>query len=487
MASHIVNNSFFTNTTIMWALNLALGLYIVFYGRNKPRSTIIWILVLSVLPIIGFLFYLMFGQNKRRTKKFYLKQEDDTVLEKLALKQFNAIDDYDFLTKNKDADDYEPLVKMNLKSDEAFLTEDNEIDLFFDGKDKFDSLLKDLTNAKVCIDMEYYIFRHDEIGKKIIAILEQKAKEGVKVRFLYDVFGGRFLKKKYFKQLRENGGEIGEFLSSVFKVINPRINYRNHRKIVVIDNKIGYIGGFNVGDEYLGKNRHFGKWRDTHARVVGSAVLGLKLRFIKDWFYTVGTKPDLSKELDFDLNFSGDIAAQVLTSGPDSEFKNIRNSMIHMISLAKREVYIQTPYLVPDDSMLDTIKMAIIRGVEVNIMLPKKPDHVVVHWVSMSFARELCRLGANIYLYKEGFLHSKVVIIDDFVCTLGSVNIDERSFALNFEANLVIYDEGIVRTLKEAFSRDVEVSMLLSKHYFENRSVWVRARETIMRLFSPLM
>lgn len=482
----VFNLGFFWSNTIVWLLRIVSTLYVIYYGRKNPRSTIIWIIVVNLIPVVGFVLFLMFGQNTKKTKMFSLKKENDDIIEQITYNQYRQISDEEYVYTDKEISDFNQLIKLNLVSDNAYFTEDNDIKLFYWGREKFGNLIKDIRSAKKSIDIQYYIFRTDDTGKRVLQELHKKAKQGVKVRFLYDDLGSRFANKKYFRALEAVGAEVIPFFPGILGLVNFRLNYRNHRKLVIIDDLIGYTGGFNVGDEYLGRKRKFGPWRDTHLRIQGGAILGLKIRFLKDWYYASGQEPNLEDDLNPLFISEGKASTQVISSGPDTANQNIKNALLQIINTANETLYIQSPYLVPDFAIYEAIKLAVLRGVDVNIMIPNNPDHISVHWCSMSFARDLAKYGVKIYAFDEGFMHAKVVFADDIISTIGTTNIDERSFLLNFETNVVIYDRDINRQLREQFDKDIQSSILLTPEYFDHRPWYVKAREPIARIFSPL-
>lgn len=474
------------DSSILWIINILLTLYVIYNGRKNPRSTIIWIMVVNVFPFIGFIFFFILGKDTKKKKMFSLKKENDDILEDLTEIQYKNLSMQDYSYRDPEIKKYGSLIKMNLMTDNSYFTEDNNVKFFYWGRDKFEALLRDIKQAKKSIDMQYYIFKTDELGKQVIEALEEKAREGVEVRLIIDGFGGRLAKRKYFRSLQYNGGKVLAFFPLTLGLLNPRINYRNHRKIVIIDDKIAYIGGFNVGDEYVGRYKRFGPWRDTHVRISGGAILGLKIRFLKDWYYTAGEEPKLEEDLNIGIIAGGESSVQVVSSGPDTDAQNIKNAMLHIINSASKELYIQTPYLVPDQAMMDCFKMALLRGVDVNIMIPAIADHMVVHWCTMSFAGELAKLGAKIYCYEGGFIHAKVMFADDLVSTTGTTNLDERSFSLNFETNLVMYDRNINDELRRQFYVDVIDSKFMSVESFNNRPLYMKIREPIARIFAPI-
>lgn len=318
--------------------------------------------------------------------------------------------------------------------------------------------------------------------------LEKKAEEGIEVKMLYDDMGSRDLRKKDLKKFRQKGGHAESFFPSKLPLINLRMNNRNHRKIVVIDGTIGYVGGFNVGDEYIGKSKKFGYWRDTHLRIKGDAVNALQLRFILDW-NSQSTRDNLTYESRYfpDVDSGGTIGIQIASSGPDEDWEQIKYGYLKMISSAKESIYIQSPYFIPDQAFLDSIKIAALGGVDVNIMVPNKRDHPFVYWATLKNVASLLEAGVNVYHYDNGFLHSKTLVIDDEVASVGTANMDNRSFTLNFEVNAFIYDEGVARSLKQAFINDMKLSNKLTSEAYAKRNMLVKFKEGISQLLSPIL
>lgn len=285
----------------------------------------------------------------------------------------------------------------------------------------------------------------------------------------------------------ELGGEVEVFFPSIFPLINPRLNFRNHRKIVVIDGRIGYIGGFNVGDEYIGLNNKFGYWRDTHLRIEGSSVLPIQTRFILDWNQASEHKIEYSERYFPAIPKKGDVAMQIISSGPDTDWPTIKNAYLKLLMEAKRYIYIQTPYFIPDNSFLNAIEVASLSGIDVRIMIPNKPDHLFVYWATYSYIGELLKAGAKVYIYDKGFIHAKTIVIDDEAASVGTANIDVRSFKLNFEVNAFIYDKLVCHELAEIFEKDILDSRELTLEQYENRSVIIKFKESISRLLTPIL
>lgn len=409
-------------------------------------------------------------------------------IEEILSEQVEQIQNDTFAYSNRAARDYRQLMYMHLINNDAVLTENNEVDVMTDGKEKFEKLLDDIEHAKNHIHLQYYILKRDQLGKRLVAALTKKARQGVKVRVLYDDLGSRGLRPSFFKELKAAGGEVEVFFPSKLRWINLRLNYRNHRKLVIIDGKIGYVGGFNVGDEYLGLVPRFGYWRDTHLRIQGFAVYAIQTRFILDW-NQASDKSNISYEQEHfpEPVLTGNSTMQIVTSGPDSEWEQIKLGYIKLIAMAKKTICIQTPYFIPDASVLDALKIACLSGVDVILMIPNKPDHPFVYWATMSHIGELLSFGGRVYIYDNGFIHAKTIVIDHEISSVGTANIDVRSFKLNFEVNAFIYDKEIAEKLDDAFKKDVTLSKELTLEDYNQRPKWIRFKESISRLLSPIL
>jgi cardiolipin synthase A/B len=473
---------------IIILINIIFALAVIFLERKKPSSTWAWLLVLFFLPFVGFFLYLLLGRQLRKKHLFRWEGRKDIGIEKLISYQIEAIenDHLDFRTEH--VQDYNHLIYMNLKTNNSVLTQDNAVQIYDDGSDKFEALLQDILHAKNHIHIQYYIFRVDNLGQRILNALIKKVKQGVKVRILYDEMGSRSVYKRHFKELTDLGGEVEVFFPSILPLINPRLNFRNHRKIVVIDGRIGYIGGFNVGDEYIGLSDRFGYWRDTHLRIEGSAVHPLQTRFILDWNQASSKNDICYAEHYFPIiPKKGNAALQIISSGPDTEWEIIKYNYLHLITNAKKYVYIQSPYFIPDESFFDAIRIAILSGVDVRIMIPNKPDHMFVYWATYSYVGQFVEAGAKVYHYEKGFIHSKMIVVDDMVASVGTANIDVRSFSLNFEVNAMIYNNELAQRLAEVFERDILDCSELTKELYEARGTRIKFKESISRLLSPIL
>ena len=461
-------------------INILTIVYMVFKEKRSANSIIAWTLILYIAPYIGFIAFLLIGRKINNSNMFGIKNVEIKIFEKYSKQvkkrsqlqvESNELKNIDMIMA-LEAMDYSPY------------RNDNEVHMYSDGKEFFEELLNSINKAKKSINIEFYIFKNDDIGTKILDVLEEKAKSGIEVRLLYDSVGSRLLNRNALKKLRAVGGKTGEFFPSW-------MNFRNHRKIVVIDNKVGFVGGFNVGDEYLGKDKKFGYWRDTHIKFKGSAVKDLNLRFLADWRYATKEEVDLSPVLDIDDEKSTDanIGMQIVSSGPNlSDRYEIKLAYLKMIQKAKKYIYIQSPYLIIDKSISDSLKLASTSGIDVRIMLPGKGDHPFVYWVNLVNAGDLLDFGVKIYHYdKNAFLHAKTVVIDDEICSIGTANMDTRSFELNFEVNAFIYSEIIAKEQKGEFEKDILKCEELTLEKYKNRSRGVKVKEAISRLFSDVL
>lgn len=473
-----------------FVINLVLAFIIIFLERNRrsASSTWAWLFVLFVLPLIGFILYLFFGRtvSKRKMEKNNGKELDTfkSVI-KDQVKQFDA---HNYQTDNQQVTKHRDLIRMLLNKQDAFLTEDNHIDLFTDGNKLYEKVIEDIYNAKNYIHLEYYTFELDGLGHRILYALETKLKEGLEVKILYDDVGSKKVRMSKFHHFESLGGEVEAFFASKFPLINFRMNNRNHRKIIVIDGQVGYIGGFNIGDDYLGLGK-LGYWRDTHIRVEGDVIDALQIRFILDW-NSQAHRPQFEyddKYFPKKRQHKGKSAIQIASSGPAFDLHQIEYGYTKMIMSAKKSIYMQSPYFIPDQSYINALKMAANAGVDVHLMIPCKPDHPFVYWATFSYAAELLNSGVKIYTYQNGFIHSKVMMIDDEICSVGSANMDYRSFALNFEVNAFIYDEEIAKEIRVAYEDDIKKSKLLTLEKYNNRSLSIKVKEDIAKLVSPIL
>lgn len=471
---------------LLFIINIIIACFIIFLERKDPSSTLAWIMILFLVPFAGILLYFVFSQNLSRKKIFKYKPLEKRILEESLKEQIEELisDKLEFIQPKIKI--FIDMILMHQTHSYALFSQDNSINIFTTGKEKFDSLLKDIQNAKTSIHIMYFIFQKDSLGEEIIHALTKKAKEGVEVRLLLDAMGSKDITLKVLHEYIKSGGKFASFFPSKLKLFNLKLNYRNHRKLVIIDGKIGYIGGQNVGTEYLGKKK-MGFWRDTHIRITGSAVYDMQTRFILDW--RSASKEDLDITLGYysEPEYLGKCGIQIVSSGPDSIHEQIKMGYLKMISSAKKSIFIQTPYFVPDHSIQEALKVACLSGIDVRIMIPCKPDHIFVYWATYSYISELLKVGAKIYIYNNGFLHAKTICVDSMVASIGTANFDIRSFRLNFEVNAFIYDIETVSNLETIFINDMEQSTNLTTNLYMKRSLLIRFKESISRLLSNLL
>lgn len=482
---------------ISYVLGAILSMSIILENRD-PAKTMTWLLIFILLPGIGLVIYGVFGRNIRKIKIFKTQKLANNIKEEKLFENLDEIEDlvklemesirHDKLLDDEDDIAKKRVISLLLNTGKFPFTVNNKVDVFENGSKKFDSLIEDIKNAKEHIHLEYFIIKDSEIGHKIKDELIKKAQEGVQIRILYDDVGcWRFwFHRDFFNEMKRKGIKIEPFLPAKFPVIGGKLNYRNHRKIVVIDGTIGYTGGINIGDEYVGKNKKFGYWRDTHIRVEGTSVYMLQMIFLIDWYYTT-REVIITKKYFPDIEYKGDSMIQVVASGPDSDWEAIHYAYFSAICQAKKSVYIETPYFIPDESILRALKSAALSGVDVRIIFPKIADHKIVNSASYSYFEDILKSGGKVYLYTKGFMHSKVVIIDDKIASTGSANMDLRSFMLNFEINAFIYDKEIIKIMTKDFFRDIEDSEPLDRERFEKRSIIMKTKQSIARLFSPIL
>ena len=475
-------------------LNILLTIVMIFIEKKQTQSVVAWVSIFALFPVVGFVFYIFFGngigfRTRRMLKKTNIadainKQELDKAIESGNL----SIDEStsNLLQKYKD------IVQFNYSWANSILIDKNELKFYNNGMLKFSDLKKDILNAKKHIHLDYYIFANDLIGKEIIEICTKKAKEGVKVKILIDSLGSVKTKKRHFKEFLKAGGEFKEFFPPFipFKLFNLKMNYRNHRKIAVIDGTIGYVGGMNLRLDHMGYDKKLKPWRDAHIRIEGAGVLALQLTFLSDWRFATKDykqpinylKPDYFPQIEG----KGNCAIQTIASGPNNNKSEIKNALVKMINCAKKSIKIQTPYFVPDDVFLDCLKLARASGVDIEIMVPGIPDKEYVYCATLSYLRDLAKLGVKIYTF-NGFLHSKTMIIDDEICTVGTCNCDMRSFKLNFEINTIIYNKEFTDIVLTAFENDKLSSVKLDCAKFAKMSLYKRFKMNLFRLFTPIM
>ena len=479
---------------VVYSLNILLALVMIFVEKKQTSTIIAWLSVMVFLPIVGFIFYILLGSGLGlRTRLMLKKTNMANVINKKDLDEMIKSHNYNFDDNTGELLlKYRKLIQFNYTWGDSILTDKNSIQFFNNGIDKFNALKKDIINAKKHIHLDYYIFANDSIGIEIINLCIDKLKQGVKVKILIDSVGSLNTKKRHFRKFIKAGGEFKEFFPPIipFKLFNLKMNYRNHRKIAVIDGKIGYVGGMNLRLDHMGYDRRLKPWRDAHIRIEGLGVYGLQSTFLSDWRFSTNDYKYPIKYLDEDyfppIDSKGNCPIQIIASGPNNDKCEIKNALIKMINSATKSIKIQTPYFVPDEVYLDSLKLAKASGVDVQIMIPQIPDKHFVYYASLSYLRDLVKLGVKAYAYR-GFLHSKTMIIDDEICTVGTCNSDIRSFKLNFEINSIIYNKEFTQEVLDAFNNDRINSDEYDFDAFKKLSLFKRFQMGLCRMFTPLL
>ena len=473
---------------VVVCFNFLLLIGMVFLEKRKPENIIAWITVMTFLPVIGFVLYVVFGSGLSvRTRRMIKKK---MISERDIIRNIKGIQTLEEAKLDGILKDDQELVSL-CYSFGSYPIPGNAIKIFSSGQDKIKALKQDLLNAKTSINMEYYIFADDQIGTEIMELLCQKAREGLDVKLIYDSIGSRKAPRRFFKRLEKAGGQVGEFFPPFMhiRLLNLKLNYRNHRKLVIIDGKIGYTGGINIRDDHLGLDKKLTPWRDTHLRIEGGGVYALQNIFLDDWRYCKNdnTPPRLYLENGYfpSPRICGNATTQLITSGPDSQVPKIKETFVKMILTAKKRVYIQTPYFIPDDVFFSALRIAIKSGIDVRIMVPKIPDKKTVYLATLSYLKQMSELGIKIYLH-NGFLHSKAILVDDNKLSIGTCNTDNRSFGLNFENTVIIYSHQLNEEYNNIFIQDIKDSQEVDLKYFQKKRWITKVLQAVMRLLSAL-
>lgn len=469
---------------VYWILTLAyiatvisiIG--IVLSENRNPVKSLAWITVLILFPIGGLVLYLFFGRSIKN--KHMISRRNKRKLRKHELEEYQKVPNNTFTSLQRQQ------IELGRALDSAMIYPGNLTQFFFDGDSKFNSLIDDIKKAESFINLQYYIIEDDEIGNRIADALIQKALEGVRIRVIYDHIGSIHVSKKFFKRLKDAGIEVYPFFRVVFPLFATRINWRNHRKICVIDGKIGYIGGMNIADRYLTGGK-FKKWRDTHMRIDGPAVYALNLSFAIDWNFMGQPLIEEHVSPTNHENENESSYMQFITSGPTSEWSNVEFQMLKAIGNAQKRIYIQTPYFLPTESLLRALQTAALSRVDVRIMIPRHSDSAILTYASRSYIYESLRAGIKIYLYDSGMLHAKTMVIDRDFAAVGSANIDFRSFEHNFEGTMFIYSNKANAALAKQFENDEKESTRIKEPEWRNRSYINKSFESILRLLSPIL
>jgi len=465
---------------------LICGTVLVILGSNSDSGRkVSWILVIALLPVVGLVLYVIFGLDMRKPGYFQEKH-------KAFLDQFNTHTDdktkhllLGSHTEYKIKPEYQELSRLLSKGTGTSVCEDNTVEIITTGKRKFDALVEDIKNARHHIHLEYFYFRQDEGSKRIKELLMQKAREGVKVRFIHENIANIDISPYYFNEMKKAGVEVVKFTDPKFNIfrLSAQLNYRDHRKIAVIDGKIGYTGGMNISDDY------FRKWRDTHIRITGNAVSGLQYSFINSFVTSGGIiDEDWSPYFpDHEAFEENDRLVQIVPDEPDSQWPVLHMGAVWAVQHTKEYIYIQTPYFVPPEPLLQALQAAALKGADVRIMMPEKADLFYMGPANRAYYKECLESGIKIYEKTGNFIHAKTLVSDNYLSILGSANMDYRSLELNYEVNAYIYDENMAIQNREIFLKDLEECREIRLGEWERRPWYQKAVQAVMKLFSPLL
>lgn len=471
---------------LLYTVILARVLLVVLLERGSPARTLAWSLFMIVAPVIGIGSFFLFGKQVRKRRLFQIKHSPEVEnFQRYIQSQHERFDESE-MSREKILKDNRRLIGLLAQNGHSFLTAGNKVEILQDGTITFQSIMEAIRRAKHSVNILYYIIEEGEMADQLFALLAQKKKEGVVVRVIFDGFGSWFLSRTFLKKIRSSGIDIHPFVPMRLWRFFNKINNRNHRKIVVVDGKIGFTGGINISDKYIHGDPELGHWRDTHLRMEGPAVSGLQFVFLTDWYFVTGKYLIERNELFPNLKPKGNTYAQIIAGGPNNVFANIKQQYFAMITGAQRYVIMATPYFIPGENILFAMKTAALSGVQVRLILPYNSDSIVLKWSVRAYLEELMEAGVEVFFYHNGFLHSKIIIADD-VASIGTANVDERSLEHNFEINALLYDPHISRELKQQLEDDLVNCKRLILEEFQKRPRRDKIRESMVRLLEPLL
>jgi len=475
--------SVFSMVFLVTAIPVAI---MIILEKRSPYKTAAWIMVLILLPVFGVVFYLFFGQEYRKQKMFSRKGlKSHSQFRKLSVNQLRQFKKT-FSTLNSKVLEKENIIRLLLNNSNSLLTTGNKIKLLESPALTFEAIFAAIKEARHYIHLEYYIFSNDKIGNRLKELLMEKARKGVQVRIIIDDVGSWGLRKKNLEEIRNSGIEIFSFMEVRFPRLTSKVNYRNHRKIIVVDGQTGFTGGVNIADRYLEGIKGIGPWKDLHIQFEGDAVSCLQVVFAADWYFV--SHQNLSGEKYFPAMKNGEgVVMQISASGPDSDWENIGQAFFAAIANAKRRIYIVSPYLMPPLQIISALKTASLSNVDVRIIIPEKSDAPIPKWSSFSYIEELLDAGVRIYFYQTGFIHSKYIIVDDAFSTVGTTNLDFRSLETNFEVNAFIYDESFSAQLEKVFRKDMQNSREVKLREWRQRPWHFKLRESFAHTVSPML
>ncbi len=481
----------FSLVQIIYTANLIVTVIVTFaiiLSNRDSTTSILWIILIFTVPLLGLGIFILLGIDWQRHKLLKYSPEEALNTYRIAYEDINKQFMKKMRFQNPDtANDVEKLIKLIQKGCHSSLTYADSYRLFYRGEDFFASLLDDIRHAEKQIHMDFFIWRSDSLGEKIKDILIEKASQGLEIRLIFDGFGSLLrISHRYRRELKKAGISYRYFLDLRDPGSRHKINYNNHKKIVTIDGKIGYLGGMNIGQEYIDGGRHFASWRDTQIRLTGSCLTLLDSVFMADWANCINENVTYPAPPEHDET-KQQYPLQIAVSGPDSEWFSLKLAYLSLISNANSEVFIQSPYFVPDNSMLDALQTAALSGTKVYFMITGVPDKRVAWWAAHTYLEKIIRAGVRVFSYEKGFLHSKVFIVDHHLCSVGTCNMDIRSFHLHYEINAMIYSDKITGELKEQFYLDMKDCREVNLEYFKNLGLLKRLRNSLCRLASPFM
>lgn len=452
-------------------------LVIIFENRN-PVKTIAWCMVLTFMPVIGLLLYILFGMDNRHRRQ--IKDEDLS-----RLKGITEITQSDDILSEMPVPQ-KSLADMLRKMNKSFLLSGNDVEIITDFQTMSDRLIADIEGARHHINMLFFKFEDDAAGRRIADALIRKSEEGVQVRLIYDDAGNLMVPRRFYRKLRKHGIQVRGFIRIFLPILSRDYNSRNHRKVVVIDGRVGYMGGMNIAQRYA-EGLKWGIWRDTHMRITGPAVSELQTSFLTDWKFTKGDEPDIDSMYPYNPP-SGNTLMQIVTGGPMDKWNVMMQAYMTAIASARHHAYLQSPYFIPPEPIMKTLQNAALSGVDVRVMIPYRSDKgVLPPWASRSYFKEALNAGIRIYLYRKGYMHAKTMTIDDSLVTIGSTNIDFRGFEQDFEINAFMYDESMARQQRDIFLEDLKDAELIDPLEWDKRPFIDKAKESVARVFSPVL
>ena len=451
-------------------------MHVLLHGRTA-ESTIAWVVSLITFPFIAVILYAVFG--RRKFHGYVMSRRlGDTKIQHLAQNLCQYMDQFPPTFDKKEA-----RIRAIEQIAQMPFTYPNQADLLIDGNETFEAIFNAIERAEDYILVQFFIFKDDHLGRKFRDCLLERAKAGIRIYLLYDEIGCRALPNNYFKKLKNGGIQVHSFNTTQGRRNRFQLNFRNHRKIIITDGREAFVGGMNIGDEYLGRNKHFGPWRDTHCRVKGPSVQCVQLAFIEDWHWTTQSYPDLNW---IPEEVTGNANILILPTGPADQMETCNLFFVHTINSARKRIWIASPYFVPSPEVMSALRLAVLRGVDVRIMIPQKPDHLLVYLSAFSFIKEVQNINVRFFRYQRGFMHQKVMLMDNYVASVGTANMDNRSFRLNFEISVIVVEDQFAVKVKEMFINDFKNCREVGPEEYDSKSFFFKLWVRVARLLAPI-